>query len=156
MLISFYQQFQNSDGLPVLNASTSTSTSAGTRSSGSGNIRKVVEEVVLGRPSLKGTVFDRILGPKNGPEDLQLNLVFLCRVCDTWQARRRAAESIPKIWPRLQQSGFGALDIDTRVKNAAHIVLFIVNSASPNNRTGWAKSRKCALRHSGRDRAERF
>ena len=44
--------------------------------------------VVLGRPSLKGTVFDRILGPKNGPEDFAVEPSFLCRVCDTWQARR--------------------------------------------------------------------
>ena len=44
--------------------------------------------VVLGRPSLRGTVFDRILGPKNGPEDFAVEPSFLCRVCDTWQARR--------------------------------------------------------------------
>ena len=41
-----------------------------------------------GGPSLKGTVFDRILGLKNGPKILQLKPSFLCRVCDTWQARR--------------------------------------------------------------------
>ena len=30
---------------------------------------------------LKGTVFDRILGPKNGPEDFAVEPSFLCRVC---------------------------------------------------------------------------
>ena len=45
-------------------------------------------QLQLGRPSLKGTVFDRILGPKNGPEDFAVEPSFLCRVCDTWQARR--------------------------------------------------------------------
>ena len=50
-------------------------------------VRKKIA-VVLGRPSLKGTVFDRILGPKNGPEDFAVEPSFLCRVCDTWQARR--------------------------------------------------------------------
>ena len=46
--------------------------------------RKVVSIHVhhheLGRPSF---VFDRVLGPKNGPEDFAGEPNFLCRVCDT-------------------------------------------------------------------------
>ena len=57
---------------------------------------------------MKGTVFDRFLGPKNGPKILQANLIFYVVFCDTGKpdGACREAESIQKSSPRRQQSGF--------------------------------------------------
>ena len=72
------------------------------------------------------------------PKILQLNLVF-CAVFATLgmpggacRARQDASS------PALELS-----TLHTRVKNAAHIVLFIVNSASPNDRTNQGGGQKC-------------
>ena len=48
----------------------------------------LIQGGLLGRPSLKDTVFDWILGPNMVRKILQFEPSFLCRVCDTWQARR--------------------------------------------------------------------
>ena len=57
---------------------------------------------------MKGTFFDRVLGPKSGPEDFAGEPNCLCRVCDTGKpdGACREAESIQKSLPRRQQSGF--------------------------------------------------
>ena len=89
-----------------------------------------------GKPLLSSApFFDRVLGPKNGPEDFEPN--FLCRVCDTGKpdGACREAESIQKSLPRRQQSGFN------KTTRRVGRMLFLIG--------------KCALRHSGRHRIER-
>ena len=90
-----------------------------------------------GEASLKGPFFDRVLGPKNGPEDFAGEPNFLCRVCDTGKpdGACREAESSQKNSPRCQQSGFN------KTTRRVGRMLFLFG--------------KCALRHSGRHRTER-
>ena len=79
------------------------------------------------------------------PKILQLNLVF-CAVFATLGkpgGACRAAESIQKTRQDASSPALELSTLHTRVKNAARIVLFIVNSASPNNRTNQGSGQKC-------------
>ena len=56
------------------------------------------------------------------------------------------AEQLKAFKNARQDASSPALELSTlhaRVKNAAHIVLFIVNSASPNDRTNQGSGQKC-------------
>ena len=84
--------------------------------------------------------------PKMVPKILQLNLVF-CAVFATLGKPGGACSAAESIKKARQDASSPALELSTLhtrvIKNAAHIVLFIVNSASPNNRTNQGSGQKC-------------
>ena len=77
---------------------------------------------------MKGTVFEQVLGPKSAPEAFagEPSFSMLC-------LRQLSSQAV--LAEHASSPALGLSTFRSRVKSAAHIVLFIANSVSPNNRT---------------------